>query len=540
MGLTKEQKAIVDCNDKYIVCAAAAGSGKTFTMLARIQKLVNDGVNPQSILALTFTNAAALEMKTRYSDDNGTSNIPEFRTFHSFCYHLLSIDNTVLNKIGYTTIPDIVDDNQLKKLKTTIKHDAGIKLSDKSLGSDNLTPKQEYDRQKYFSLLHKKLHSTNIISFDDLCYGICNLFIDNDDSIIKYKEKYKYIFIDEFQDTDPSQWRFAQSFKDANIFVCGDICQGIYSFRNADSSIMKRMIHDKKWTVLNLTKNFRSTKNIVTYANAIVENTGYGLKMQSDVDGPYVDEYQFNDPNPSYRDIHPQTKEKLINWIKDYIKNPYKGTVAIIDRTNFHVNTIKNLLQSYEIEYAESNAQSEISNYIKSVFDNEYLISWVSSYLSNTNYIKYLRTEALGYPDKNIPHIANFYHFFGLKHQELKYRMDTVFNIRTILSDKGIEPIDKCKEIFKLLDIKCTPDTDVDISTPKKLFDYITHVADTKVESSIYVGTIHSVKGLEFDQVLLCSVNDKGFDLSKDDNLNLYYVGVTRAKTDLTVFAHNI
>ena len=110
MGLNTEQQAAVDCIARKILCLASAGCGKTKTMLARIKRLVDDGEDPKRILAITFTNAAAFEMKERYKLMPGidiSRGVPEFRTFHSFCYSLIIKDVAVRKRIGYDQIPSV-------------------------------------------------------------------------------------------------------------------------------------------------------------------------------------------------------------------------------------------------------------------------------------------------------------------------------------------------------------------------------------------------------------------------------------------------
>ena len=118
MGLNKEQQAAVDASAKSILLLAAAGSGKTYTLIERITKLIHDGADPRSILVLTFTNAAAFEMKTRFMN-KGFSQIPEFRTFHAFCYKLLRDDPRICTKLGFSKCPDIA---------TEENHHSGLEL----------------------------------------------------------------------------------------------------------------------------------------------------------------------------------------------------------------------------------------------------------------------------------------------------------------------------------------------------------------------------------------------------------------------------
>ena len=133
MQLNENQQYAVDCKDKQILCLAAAGSGKTSVLVARIKRLIKDGVNPKSILVLTFTNAAALEMQERFVRDNKESDLPMFYTFHGFCYYLMAKYPEVCNAIGYSTLPGIITDVEYKAIFGKTKIQSGVKLSDSKL-----------------------------------------------------------------------------------------------------------------------------------------------------------------------------------------------------------------------------------------------------------------------------------------------------------------------------------------------------------------------------------------------------------------------
>ena len=115
--LNKEQSVAVMSDDKKILCLAGAGTGKTFSMIERIARLVSSGVDPASILALTFTNAAAFEMRSRFQNRCKGCTIPEFRTFHSFCYSLMAVDKEVRRKLGYTQMPSLATDSNKKQIE---------------------------------------------------------------------------------------------------------------------------------------------------------------------------------------------------------------------------------------------------------------------------------------------------------------------------------------------------------------------------------------------------------------------------------------
>lgn len=282
-NLNESQQKAVESTSTRIVCLAGAGTGKSHTLISRISDLIsNRNVSANSILALTFTNAAAAEMRRRFNEIYSNLDA-EFRTFHGFCYKLICTDRAVRNAIGYTNAPSIIDDAALNSLANSIKLQFGINLSDSKLKSDgeklNSTDKFKYD------VYHKKLRSCmiqkNVITFDNLCRSVCDLFISDHSSISMYKDKFKYIFVDEFQDTDKLQWSFVSSFKDASIFVCGDAlqCQPagcLVELASGDCKPIEEIVVGDKVKAYNLKEGYYTTaktgKEVVKVATRFADN----------------------------------------------------------------------------------------------------------------------------------------------------------------------------------------------------------------------------------------------------------------------------
>ena len=226
MNFNKEQLEAINCEDKNIVCIAGAGTGKTQTLIGRMIRLINEGVSPDNILCLTFTRAAATEMGERYRKLSGEIKTPMFATFHAFCYHLLCVDSVLRNYLGYNKVPDIADEISIQKFVEKIKIINNIKIPDNVLsGKKKPEPRQEFEYKLFQKALNKEIKSNNLITFDILCESVCELFTSDNVLCDIYKKKYKHIFVDEFQDTDPLQWKFVQSFTDSCIFVTGDAYQ---------------------------------------------------------------------------------------------------------------------------------------------------------------------------------------------------------------------------------------------------------------------------------------------------------------------------
>lgn len=221
-----EQLQAINSNADRILCLAGAGAGKTAVLIARLSRLVNDGVNPSSILALTFTNAAAAEMKSRYEKQHIDEEIPEFRTFHAFCYSLLCKDPMIRTALGYDNVPGIASDAQEKEIEEKAKTQCKITISkDKLKNRTGLTKQEQFQVDLYDKAVTRLMRSSNLITFDRLNSEVSNLFEVDHPATKAYKEKYKYICQDEMQDADPIQMRFLNSFPNSNFYFCGDALQ---------------------------------------------------------------------------------------------------------------------------------------------------------------------------------------------------------------------------------------------------------------------------------------------------------------------------
>lgn len=527
MILNEDQQKAVDCKDNKILCLAGAGTGKTFTMLQRISKMVSDGVSPNSILVLTFTNAAALEMKSRYQESHKMQKCPEFRTFHAFCYAILTSDKSVRTELKYSKIPFIALDTVIKKTSKEALLQSGVKLSDKQIsGQEVLTPKEQKDFEIYQKTLDRLLKKKNLITFDKLCYDVCKLFVDDKDCIQKYKTRYKHIFVDEFQDTDKKQYDFICSFKDADMFVVGDALQALYGFRGADSSIIKSLAENKDWTTIKLHKNYRSCAEICEYANNMSKYADDSFRIE-------IEGGKFYKP----------VVTKPMKSSRFYVNDPdclsicarsatWDGTTAILCRTNSEAKSIQKYFKDNGLPFSMGNKADIGYNVLKSVEDKNFMIEWLASLLYSDQYSIYIRESF----DNNSYDVDKFLSKFSRNNEIIRSYAGTIKAVEDILS-KDEEMLYKWIDIFNILNVKCQQMPE-DITNNGELISAIEDCLSSGIsdDSSVYIGTIHSSKGLEYDNVILVNVNGRSFPLTSEDNLNVFYVGITRAKKDLWVF----
>jgi len=525
--LNKQQQKVVDSKSKNLLVLAGAGTGKTHVMLSRVSRLVKDGVNPHNILVLTFTNAAAFEMEDRYKSQHKRRIPPTFNTFHAFCYKLI-VDNEKIRKlIGYTDVPTIPDEGQLKNIDIKVRQQLGTKLSnDKLQGKKTLSMKEQFDYDLYWKKFKQLLKIDNFITFDIMCYDVCILFAEDNPIIEEYKSRFKYIFVDEFQDTDSKQWDFVHSFNDANICVVGDIFQGIYAFRGGDSSIIKSLATDKNWETIRLIENYRSTIQICNFANQINIDAydAYRLDLESIKEGDDVvvlDSPQTSFPNP-----------KLFSLISE-ITSDTSNEIAIIVRTNAEVYAIKHILDSLEVVYNTNNDTTvqDCINILKSVLDDDYMVGWLSTKLNVSKYTEWVKLCSW---DEDYKKFEKFHELY-YNQMYIHNIINKVSIIRKILRTEDLLTYQKCMEIIKELGL---PNIVINTTAidPIDIVNYLIGIAENSKESNIYCGTIHSVKGLEYDIVHVLGVDGDSFSIRSEEMRNLYYVACTRAKSKLYVY----
>lgn len=516
-----QTKAVLSDSNKILVLAGA-GTGKTTTMLARISRLVETGVSPSEILVLTFTNAAACEMKDRYLRNHKDEKVPQFCTFHSFCYHLIAKDSKVRQKLGYVQLPSVAKSADIERIKTTCMQQCGIKLSMAKLnGKIPITQKEKFQFDLFWKQYDKLLRQSNLITFDIMCYEVGDLFVKKDPIIQKYLNKFKYIFVDEFQDTDHRQWDFVSSFDKSCIFVVGDVKQELYAFREADPEIIKGLSVNPEWETIKLSENYRSTKQICEYANhlhdSIFKGKPYNLEICGQIDGEPVEKrYNFN----------PRNGETIMELNSAIINNK---SVAILCRTNSEVKFILDDLKKMNVPCRTNSDQDSFLEIVKSAVNPSYAVEWLAGKMNQDDYGTYLKMCAID------PSYETYEKFAATYCGKFKTSIDFINGTIDILNSDDFA-INKLVRIFSLYKLRMPKVKDSINSTDDIVHFLINYFENRHDDSGVYVGTIHSVKGLEYDIVHLVGVNGPHFMCIDEDNINCYYVGVTRAKEKLYIY----
>ena len=587
MTLNDKQLEAVEHKDGPCLVLAGAGSGKTKVLTQRIINLIDSGVSPYNILAITFTNKAAKEMRNRVENELGSITDSIFiGTFHSFGLRILR-ENYI--DIGYTSNITILDTDDAKAIVKRILKENGYdpakyeirtiinKIS--SAKNDGISP-DEYtklflnDLDIVIGLVYKEytklLKDNNSVDFDDLLLKPVELLKKNKIILEKYQERFKYILVDEYQDTNSIQYELCKllASRYKNIFVVGDANQSIYSFRNADYRNILNFEKDYKNTkVILLEENYRSTNNILKAANSVIKNNSEGKKLNlwsSKRDGELIDYIRCED----------EIKEAnfVINKIKDLISNGYKySDIAVLYRTNAQSRVV-------EDAFVRNNIPHKIigSYYFYNRKEIKDLIAYLKLIYNPCDSVsleRIINVPKRGIGAKSIENLRkkateNNISMFDaidsgkelefkkmiLKLQEFSLNGNLSDLIEEILSTTGLRmeyEINKSLENeakvenlneFKTVALMFEESGIYDLQT---FLENIALVSDRGQYNNdgdeVSIMTLHSAKGLEFNVVFLLGMEEGLFPHNRsfnslsnlEEERRLCYVGITRAKEKL-------
>ncbi len=364
-----KQKEAVTSPSKYIRVIAGAGSGKTRVLTSRISYLIESGVSPRNILAITFTNKASNEMKTRVVDSlDGMIYPPLIATFHSFCVRFLKEEIGVLE---YPKDFNILDEEDKTKLVKEILKDLNIDknyidykeminyisyLKTNFYNTNYITNhvfdvEREKDKNRIFKAYETKLFKMKCLDFDDLLVKTYDVLTKYEDIKEKWQKRYKFILVDEFQDTNDIQFDLIKLLvgKDNSLFVVGDPDQTIYTWRGANLKIIMDFenMYQGATTII-LDENYRSKQKILNLSNALIKNNRKRVHkdlITKNGDGEDVSYYNL--------DSSLSEANKVVNLIiKDREKYDYDyKDIAILYRSNYLSRDIENALVRNGIPY---------------------------------------------------------------------------------------------------------------------------------------------------------------------------------------------
>jgi len=281
MSLNQEQQKAVEATEGRVLVLAGAGSGKTKVIVHRIAHLIEKkGAAPESILGLTFTNKAAAEMRERLAKlvSKESAKKVVLATFHSFCMRLLRHE---IHHLGYTRDFSLYDEGDIRRLlkqvaRNELEHEGELPSVEPMLASISAAksrgelPKEKLSRT-LFERLHASMRAFNAVDFDSLLSLTVELLQNHPEVLARYQERFRYIMIDEYQDTNPIQYQIAKllAAKHNNLCVVGDDDQSIYGWRGAE---IKNILSFESPRVIKLEQNYRSLPIILKAANALISN----------------------------------------------------------------------------------------------------------------------------------------------------------------------------------------------------------------------------------------------------------------------------
>ena len=597
-GLNNKQYEAVTNTEGPCLVIAGAGSGKTKVLTHKIAYSLNEkDIKPWNILAITFTNKAANEMKQRVENLVGEAAKDIWMgTFHSICVKIL---RRFIDRIGYDTSFIIFDTSDQRTLvKECLKSlDIDDKMfSDRAVLSEISNAKNEmlepvqyalrtngdYRKEKIatvYSLYQQRLKENNAVDFDDIINLTIKILSENPDILEYYSEKFKYVLVDEYQDTNKSQFTLVTMLaaRYGNITVVGDNDQGIYSFRGADISNILNFEKDFPGTkIIKLEQNYRCTGNILKAANAVISNNEVKYKKELWTQN---DEGEF--PNIFCGDNEYDEASYIVEEINRLRREEYYkySDFTVLYRMNAQSRAIEDILRREDIPYKmigglkfyERKEIKDIIAYLRLIYnpsDNLSLkriinepkrgvgktslenISKISEDTNTSMYeiIKNAADYGLNRVFVNTREFIEQIEYLISKREELKISeliketLNKTGYTKALENENTVEAETRIQNLEEFLTVAIEFEDEVAENSLGEFLEGITLSSDIDGmeddEDSITLMTLHSAKGLEFPVVFLVGMEEGIFPGYKsigepkelEEERRLCYVGITRAK----------
>ncbi|MBS7133392.1 MAG: DNA helicase PcrA [Streptococcus salivarius] len=604
-GMNDKQAEAVQTTEGPLLIMAGAGSGKTRVLTHRIAYLIDEKmINPWNILAITFTNKAAREMRERAMALNPATSETLIATFHSMCVRILRRE---ADHIGYNRNFTIVDPGEQRTLMKRILKNLNLdpkKWNERAIlgtisnAKNDLLDEVAYEHQagdmytqivaKCYKAYQEELRRSEAMDFDDLIMMTLRLFDKNPDVLAYYQQRYQYIHVDEYQDTNHAQYQLvkllASRFK--NICVVGDADQSIYGWRGADMQNILDFEKDyPEAKVVLLEENYRSTKKILQAANEVIKNNRNRrpkkLWTQND-DGEQIVYYRANDE----RDEAVFVASTIDNIIREEGKN-FKD-FAVLYRTNAQSRTIEEALLKSNIPYTMVGGTKFYSR--KEIRDVISYLNLVANPADNISFERVVNEPKRGVGPGTLEKIRTFAYeqnmslldasanimlspIKGKAAQGVYDFANMILNLRdqldglsiteaveTVLDKSGyldalsmqqtlesqarIENIEEFMSVTKNFDETNTDGTEDETGIDRlgRFLNDLALIADTDdgdmEAAEVTLMTLHAAKGLEFPVVFLIGMEEGVFPLSLasedpeelEEERRLAYVGITRAE----------
>ena len=560
IALSAPQKEAVEHGEGPLLIAAGAGSGKTRTLTQRLAYLIKQGVEPKRIVAITFTNKAAGEMKNRVVRDvgavrdvgnvrtvksnnsNASSSLHKYEmpfigTFHSFSAKILRKE---AKKFGRTSSYVIFDDDDSKKLVKKILKSLdhpGVQTPAKtekeiSRIKNNLLNVGELEDpfRQIFQTYESELERQNAFDFDDLLEKVVRLFKGDKATLEKYQKMYDYVLVDEYQDINTSQYEFIKLLAGShrNINVVGDDQQSIYGFRWSDFTNFLNF--EKDWPdakVIKLGENYRSTGNIVSAAASLIENNKLQRKKKL---------WTTNESGESITVIGAEDEDEEADYVVRTIIERGKVESAILYRTNAQSRAIEQALNFNSIPYDVFGGirfyeRKEVKDIVATLRYAMNPKDEISKDRIQKTFVKKVREELI----ENLPRRAK-----DLSPLELLGYILKTADYFNYLAGQFQNSEERAENVAELIKFAGAFDSLTELVERISLLQSTDRIKDSE-EPPIKLMTIHLAKGLEFDDVYIIGVSEGLLphqrSLMSEEELEeerrLAYVAMTRARKRL-------
>ena len=585
-GLNEQQIQAVQHMEGPCLVMAGAGSGKTKVLTTRIANLIKNGVDSRNILAITFTNKAAKEMRDRVYNLIGDT-YSFIGTFHSLGvkiirehYDLLGLNRnfTIIDSDdSLTVIKKILKNNNIdpKKfspyaIRNRISFIKNEMLSQRELDTLFNT---EFDKMcvNIYNTYQRVLQESSSLDFDDLLVLPVKLLEENDNILDYYQDKYQYILVDEYQDTNPVQYRFTKLLASQyrNLFVVGDMNQSIYAFRQADYKNIMNFEKDYPECIsIKLEENYRSTNNILNAANSVIKNNKNRKDLNlwsSNGDGDLVNYLRCYDERDEAHKIAEKIKE-LNKEGTDF------SDIAILYRTNGQSRVFEEEMMTNQIPYKIIGSIYFYSR--KEIKDLIAYLRLIYNTSDNISLRRIINVPKRGIGDTSIDkleaysneaHISMFSALSSPKELKFKELIEDLIKdsnnmsitdlIDSILTKTGmkqeleeensLESDLRLENLEEFKSISASYEEESDTLDLGYFLEQISLISDMNQnhenDNGVTLMTIHSAKGLEFNTVFLVGMEEGIFPHSNsfdeedgiEEERRLCYVGITRAKAKL-------
>lgn len=576
-GLNDEQRQAATSGSNVILCLAGAGTGKTKTLTTRIAYLHEEKrVGTSNMLALTFTRLAGLEMKERIAKLIGEDQAKKLfcNTFHSFC---VSVLREWGHRIGLEPNFSIYDQDDQTAIITAIldefRYSAKVRqvldcISRRQRGQE--MQGSDYDVEQAAEEYFYRLRQSNAVGLDDLLFKTLEL-MKQSDIAAHYRNQYKYVHVDEFQDTDDVQMAIIRHMAPENLFVVGDDYQAIYGFRGANvRNILNFPQESSDCEVIKLERNYRSTESIVTAANRLIQHNQNRTdkRLINDMAGSEIDVIELPTPDDEgnfLRDIanaHKQAGNRL-------------ASIAVLARTNGQLSFIKDKLNEEQIAATVVNRDADplkrvdikkLLSFLHFVVNNkDEKALWSCINFPHTRMTDLEKTSLLAQEEwtseraqevlkkvggakvqefiRIVETLQNADSFFKINAYEAIREASYVLGLKRLYEEKGLKNrIDDMLSALRYAKRWCSQQEASGERNNIEAFLKWLRIRDIqdfyrKDEDAVQLLTVHGSKGLEFDTVILVGMNQGTFPSKRTEDMEeerrLAYVAVTRAKRRL-------